>query len=158
MVAMAGAPTRIATGANTRIVTTVMTMSRQQADYDTDTDDTQPTPGPWDWTPQLDTTKVCYRAQVWDPDGDSLAVLESKPDSLEADANARLIAAAGTAASKLPEGTDPLSVMELLPDIYAVADWTVGSTKFRDEDGKAHPPDREFMVQLRDLLNDTLEE
>jgi hypothetical protein len=82
-------------------------------------------------------------------------MLESKSDPLEADANARFIAAAGTAASKLPEGADPLAVMELLPDIYAVADWAVGSTKFRDEEGKAHPPDRELMVQLRELLNDT---
>jgi hypothetical protein len=42
-------------------------------------------------------------------------VLESKPDSLEGDANARLIAAAGTAASELPKGCEPVGTVEALP-------------------------------------------
>jgi hypothetical protein len=42
-------------------------------------------------------------------------MLESKPDSLEADANARLIAAVGTVASELPKGCDPVGTVEALP-------------------------------------------
>ena len=65
----------------------------QQADYDTtsDTEHMQPTPGPWDWSPQKGKPGECYQAQVWRPDGDSLATIESGP---EANANARLVAAA----------------------------------------------------------------
>ena len=130
-------------------------MSRQQANYDTDTDATKPTPGPWDWSPQVNQPRACHQAQVWDADGDSLAMLEPTPDPVEAGDNARFIAAAGTAASKLPEEYDPMAVMELLPAIFKIADWVVGSAKLEDEDGDLHPPDRELVHQLRDLLNDT---
>jgi hypothetical protein len=110
------------------------------------------TPGQWGCSSQGD------EAKVWGPDGDVLATAKSRPQPGEANANARLMAVAGTAVSKLPEGCDPITLLKLLPEIYRVADWAVGSTKFRDEDGIAHPPDREFIVQLRELLNDTRED
>jgi hypothetical protein len=110
------------------------------------------TSGPWEWSPQKG------EAKVWGPDGDVLATVKARLKPGGAYANARLIAAAGTAASKLPEGCDAVALMELLPEIYRVAEWAVGSTKFRDENDTAHPPDREFMVQLRDLLNETRED
>ena len=110
---------------------------------------------PWRWTCQRGEPGSCYQARVWDAEGDLLAKLEPKPDPVEAGDNARFIAAAGTAASKLPEERDPIAVMKALPDILKMAEWAVRTTKFRDEDGKAHPPDRELMVELRNLLNET---
>ena len=89
-------------------------MPEQQVDYDTD--DIQPTPGPWDFSKQMGEAGEAFLAQVWGPDGDSLAVVEPQsPHADEATANARLIAAAGTAASELPDKYDPVEAMKLLP-------------------------------------------
>ena len=117
---------------------------------------TNPAFGPWRWTCQMGGSGNCRQeARVWDAEGDLLAKLEPKPDPVEAGDNARFIAAAGTAAAKLPEERDPMAVMNALPDILKMAEWAVRSTKFRDEDGYAHPPDCELMAELRKLLNDT---
>ena len=84
-------------------------MSEEQAD----TDDTQPTPGPW---------------TVYDPHNDAPFINSGPhPSNIcrlmfsphwgddEVWANARLTAAAGTAASELPEEYDPVAVVEALP-------------------------------------------
>jgi len=52
------------------------------------------TPGPWDYSDQKGSRKHCYLGQVWDSNGESLAVLDSTTDPAVATANARLIAAA----------------------------------------------------------------
>ena len=52
------------------------------------------TPGPWDYSDQTGSRKHCYLGQVWDSEGESLAVLDSTTDPAVATANARLIAAA----------------------------------------------------------------
>jgi len=52
------------------------------------------TPGPWSFSPQKGTRGHCYMAQVWGPDGNNLATIESTQDAEEATANARLISAA----------------------------------------------------------------
>jgi len=54
----------------------------------------EPTPGPWDYSPQDGPPGHCINAQVWNEDGDCVAVIESLPSVEEANANARLIAAA----------------------------------------------------------------
>jgi hypothetical protein len=83
-------------------------MTEQQAD----TDNTQPTPGPWgrQYPEELDPL-------VHAESGEFLVMCKATDIPLkEAVANARLIAAAGTAASELPEGYDPVAaVLEELP-------------------------------------------
>ena len=127
----------------------------QETDSRSNNGDAQPTPGPWDWSPQKGKPGGSYLAQVWASDGDSLATLESRPNSTEASANARLIAAAGTAASELPDGYDPIEVIKALPDILRAAERAVDSTDFRDEgeDDLCFPPDRSDMTRLRDTLD-----
>jgi len=82
-------------------------MSEQQADDDTD--DTEPTPGPW----HADNTYISAAS------GRAIATAarygddhEGSPEDL---ANARLIAAAGTATSELPDEYDPVAALEELP-------------------------------------------
>jgi len=116
----------------------------------------QPTPGPWRWSPQVGKPEGCHQAQVWDGEGDSVAALDPKPNPADAGDDARFIAAAGTAAEKLPYEYDPVAVMRALPEIIRAADWVVGSAKLEDEDGEVHPPDRELVFQLRNLLDDTV--
>jgi hypothetical protein len=129
-------------------------MNEQQADYDSDTGDTQPTPGPWSYSKQNGESGAAFLAQVWGADGDSLAVIEPQhPHIDEATANARLIAAAGTAASEIQEDLNVIDLFRELPKIIRAADRAVDSTRFRDEDGQAHPPDRSHMVYLRNALN-----
>jgi len=89
-------------------------MSEQQADYDTD--DAQPTPGAWvrRYPEELDPL-------VHAESGEFLVVCKATEVPLkEAVANARLIAAAGTAASKLSEEYDPVAVVEALPSLITV--------------------------------------
>lgn len=53
------------------------------------------TPGPWTYEPQDGTPGHCLCAQVFGPDGNSIATVDpSQPDESEANANARLMAAA----------------------------------------------------------------
>lgn len=63
------------------------------------------TPGPWTWDGQRGVPRHCCVAQVWRPDGMSLAMIEPTDDASEADANACLIAAA-------PEMLDALRMAE----------------------------------------------
>jgi hypothetical protein len=122
-------------------------MTEQQADYDTD--DTQPTPGAWvrRYSEELDPL-------VHAESGEFLVVCKATDVPLkEAVANARLIAVAGTAASALQEDLKIIDLFRELPKIIRAADRAVDSTRFRDEDGRAHPPDRSHMVDLRNALN-----
>jgi len=66
---------------------------------------------PWDWSPQQGEPGHCYQAQVWGADGDAIATIESYPDPQTANDRARLIAAAGTAAGKLPDEYDAVSAI-----------------------------------------------
>jgi hypothetical protein len=77
-------------------------MSEQQADYDatSDTDHAQPTPGPWT---RQHPEKLALLVDA--ESGEHLvACMATDIPFEEAEANARLIAAAGTAATKMPEG------------------------------------------------------
>jgi hypothetical protein len=128
-------------------------MSEQQADYDTDTDDTQPTPGPW--KVGRDGRTVVTTARYEQPNGlpATIAAVDYFPfPEEEANVNAKLIAAAGTATSELPDGWDAIDILEALPKLLRAANMAVNSTLFRDEDGRAHPPDRNHMLDLRDAL------
>jgi len=125
MAATAGVPMRIATGLTTQIVTKVVTMSEQQADYDTD--DTQPTPGPLrtkglevvrDDPLRLDEYWVIASFSEVAPQFPHAEGVE--PENLgmgseTAKKNAELYAAAGTAASELPEGYDAVASVKKLP-------------------------------------------
>jgi hypothetical protein len=122
--------------------------------YQTTEPNVRITAGPWRWSPQIGEAGNCrHEALVWNADGNSVAVLEPKPDPVEGGDNARFIAAAGTAAAKLPEGADPMTVMRLLPEIYGMADWVVGSADLEGDD--PNPPDRELLFHLREVLNET---
>jgi len=95
-------------------------MSEPQEEHDTDDagepSSPQPTPGPWDFSAQRGEPGNCYNAQVWGPDGDNIATIESTAPQFNATANARLIAAAGTAAQEAAEmGYDPVAAVEALP-------------------------------------------
>jgi hypothetical protein len=81
----------------------------------------------WDWTPQQGEKGECYRAQVWGPDGDSIATIESYPDPQTANDRARLIAAAGTAAQEVKEmGYDPQKAVEVLPELLEALEFARG--------------------------------
>ena len=84
-------------------------MPEQQADYDTDTDDPQPTPGQWraEWFGG----NLIVDA-LREEDTTMIAIVQQRE---ECEANGDLIAAAGTAASELPEGCDPVGAVEELP-------------------------------------------
>lgn len=85
-------------------------MSENQGDYDTtsDTEHMEPTPGPW----EID------RSPAWEDQitsGDYTVATVHYGMAGKARANARLIAAAGTAASELPDEYDPVAALEELP-------------------------------------------
>jgi len=100
-------------------------MSNQQENTDTGSvsssascEQAEPTPGPWECSPQDGPPGHCINAQVWDEDGDCVAAIDSLPNVGEANANARLIAAAGTAAQEAKEmGYDPVDAVEALPEL-----------------------------------------
>jgi hypothetical protein len=135
-------------------------MSEQQADYDFD--DTEPTPGTWrTWqvgeAPLIN--EECVLAEVADKEQPLVVASLNRTANENTDfpghwkANARLIAAAGTAASEIQEDLNVIDLFRELPKIIRAADRAVDSTRFRDEDGRAHPPDRSHMVYLRNALN-----
>jgi len=103
-------------------------MSEQQADYDTN--NTQPTPGPWRLPEAGDFLVFQNRGLIiaeLDEFDEPVVVGEvnevfNKDTDLPGhyEANARLIAAAGTAASKLSEEYDPVAVVEALPSLITV--------------------------------------
>lgn len=83
-------------------------MSEPQAEYDSDA---EPTPGPWT-VKQGTIVSESGRGKI----KHIASLLASHPAALdESDANARLIAAAGTAAHNLPDEYDPVDVVEALP-------------------------------------------
>ena len=123
-------------------------MDEQQANDDTtsDTEHMKPTPGPW----EID------RSPAWEDQitsGDYTVATVHYGMAGKARANARLIAAAGTAASEMQEDLSAIDLLKELPKIIRAADKAVDSTRFRNEDGRAHPPDRSHMVDLRNALN-----
>jgi hypothetical protein len=52
--------------------------------------------GPWAFSPQRGKPGHCFQAQVWRPDGESLADMDATPTEGEASANAALFAASRT--------------------------------------------------------------
>jgi len=83
----------------------------------------EPTPGPWSYSKQSGKSGTAFLAQVWGADGDSVAVIEPQaPHIDEVTANARLVAAAGTAASELPVEYDPVTAVKVLDDLLAAAE------------------------------------
>jgi hypothetical protein len=74
--------------------------------------DAEPTGGPWEFDLELGAGD----SFVWGPDGDAVAIMGAGVSAEEKKANARLIAAAGTAAQEAREmGYDPQKVVEALP-------------------------------------------
>jgi len=106
-------------------------MPEEQADYETTSDTEQlgdpflePTPGSWrTWQAGEDPliNEECVLAEVADRDDPLLVAELNRTANEHTDfpghwkANARLIAAAGTAASELPEEYDPVAAVEALP-------------------------------------------
>jgi hypothetical protein len=128
MVATGGVLARIAIGLTTRIVAKVVTMSEQQADYDTtsDAEHMEPTPGPW----EID------RSPAWEDQitsGDYTMATVHYGMAGKARANARLIAAAGTAASELPDEYDPVAAVEALPKVLKALSWALDLIDMYDE-------------------------
>ena len=66
------------------------------------------TPGPWEHSEQKGSPGHCFVAQVWAPDGESLAVLDSTIDPAVATANAKLMAASPTLLAELRKAVDML--------------------------------------------------
>jgi len=85
-------------------------MSETQTEYETEQEtDAEPTGGPW----ECDLELGAGDSFVWGPDGDAVAILGARASVEEKKANARLIAAAGTAAQEAKEmGCDPQKAVE----------------------------------------------
>jgi len=58
------------------------------------------TKGEWTFSPMKGTKHHCFSAQVWDENGFNLASIDSRYGEIEATANAKLIAEAGTVANE----------------------------------------------------------
>lgn len=90
-------------------------MSEPQEEHETDTD---PTPGPW--TTDTNGSPIFVRSEAEEFRGNRVVchISETVYDQrMPAEVNARLIAAAGTAAQEAREmGYDPEAVIEALPD------------------------------------------
>ena len=84
-------------------------MSEQQASYDTGV--AQPTRGPWE------AITIEKEGTFVDVKGEDSEVARMSVPGEEGKVNARLIAAAGTAASGLSEEYDPVEVLRHLPEI-----------------------------------------
>jgi hypothetical protein len=109
-------------------------MSEQQANYDTD--NTQPTPGPWGRQHPEELDPLVHAES-----GEFLVMCKATDVPLkEAVANARLIAAAGTAASELPEEYDPVAAVEGLPRLLDALQTIAGAdgTRYAGEDALQH--------------------
>jgi len=107
-------------------------MSEQQADYHTD--DTQPTPGPW--KVEEDGLTIVTLA-TYEPDGLPARIADANRFYLgeeEAKTNAELIAAAGTAASELPEEYDPVTAIQALPVLVRALETLQGSVDLTGDD------------------------
>ena len=109
-------------------------MSEPKAEYETGTDDSQPTQGPWVVRDEYpDSERYTFVIQRDDPYGvgpwNIASVYSSVPPAISkdpvmgdaAEANARLIAAAGTAASELPDDIDPVAAIKALPSLIRAA-------------------------------------
>jgi len=100
-------------------------VDEQQTDTDT-TSDTEPTPGTW----RADYFQNLLLIDALQADTTKL-IAEVSQGRDQAEVNAHLIAAAGTAASELPEGYDPVAAVEELPRLLdalqtiATADGTI---------------------------------
>jgi hypothetical protein len=82
-------------------------------DSQTETD-AEPTGGPWEFDLELGAGD----SFVWGPDGDAVAIMGARASVEEKKANARLIAAAGTAAQEVREtGYDAVAAQKALPKI-----------------------------------------
>jgi len=86
----------------------MVAMSEQRADYDTNTNNRQPRFEPWEVMRYDD--RITVDMAGWDAEIASMTDVGEKTM-----ANARLIAAAGTAASELPDEYDPVAALKELP-------------------------------------------
>ena len=138
-------------------------MSEQQADYDTG--DTQPTPGPLR-TKGLDVVRddplrpdeywvIASFSEVAPQfphvEGDEPENLGMGPET--AKKNAELYAAAGTVASELPEGYDPVAVLKELPHMLSALKMLVDEVPPPDGSGASHRRVVALSCRIKEILN-----
>lgn len=126
-------------------------MSETQEKYETDTD-AQPTPGPWKIR-----HGVVFSPEHYPGDINQIAsILASTPNHHdEANANAQLIAAAGTAAQEAREmGYDPVAAVEALPKLLESTEQLLQAISAEASTcAKVSPPVREKICSsARDAL------
>jgi len=125
-------------------------VDEQQANYDTtsDTEHMEPTPGPW----EID------RFPAWEDQitsGDYTVATVHYGMAGKARANARLIAAAGTAVSELPDECDPVEAMRQLPKMLELLEMAMnGLRHFRGlcPEGRS-AKDHEVIDRIKDVLD-----
>jgi hypothetical protein len=107
-------------------------MSEPQNEYETESEtDTEPTPGPW----EVNHDGPCPSVHAKDSSDSIAAVLLSADPSSDRDveANARLIAAAGTAAQEAREmGYDAQKAVEALPELIDELEGRVGIARVKE--------------------------
>jgi hypothetical protein len=113
------------------------------------------TDGPWSWTSQMGEPVSCYRARVWDDEGKLLATLEPTSDPVEAGDTARFIAVAGTLASQLPEGCDPLGTIEALPKMANALAGVRHYLVKLEREGELGPQQRSLLADVDKALDAT---
>jgi hypothetical protein len=126
------------------------TIGEQQIDYDADTNDTQPTAG------------LLIRQDPEGPDllvdaesGETILTCKSFDVAPEEAENARLIAAAGTAASEMPDEYDPVEAMRQLPKMLELLEMAMnGLQHFRGlcPEGRS-AKDHEVIDRIKNVLD-----
>jgi hypothetical protein len=117
--------------------------------------DAEPTGGPW----ECDLELGAGDSFVWGPDGDAVAIMGARASAEEKKANARLIAAAGTAAQEAREmGYDPVAAVEMLPELLdnlgALAEINARWRNAESDDPKDMPEEdhEETFTRMESLL------
>jgi len=117
--------------------------------------DAEPTGGPWEFDLELGAGD----SFVWGPDGDAVAIMGARASAEEKKANARLIAAAGTAAQEAREmGYDPVAAVEMLPELLdnlgALAEINARWRNAESDDPKDMPEEdhEETVTRMESLL------
>jgi hypothetical protein len=123
-------------------------MSEQQANYDTDA---QPTRGPWE------AITIEKEGTFVDVKGEDSEVAQMSVAGEEGKANAFLIAAAGTAASELPEEYDPVAAVEGLPRLLDALQTIAGAdgTRYAGTDALQHVAEKALdAIRTQPEIND----